>query len=107
MDDLISRSALLDEIESLSVHITGLRSGKGVLADCMKEYKKSVLRIIDEQPTAYDVGKVVAELEERKNEYELHSENAPDDISNVYRKGVMRGYEYSKDIVRKGGVKKK
>ena len=65
--DLISRSALIEEIESLTMQITGLRSGKGVLSECMKEYKKSILRIIDEQPTAYNVEKVMAELEERKN----------------------------------------
>lgn len=63
-----------------------------------------VHNIIDEQPTAYDPDKVVAELEERRSEYEIHSENAPDVASAVYRKGVMRGYEYSQDIVRKGDV---
>ena len=62
--DLISRSALIEEIESLTMQITGIRSGKGVLSECMKEYKKSILRIIEEQPTAYNVEKVVAELEE-------------------------------------------
>ena len=64
MGDLISRSALIEEIESLTMQITGIRSGKGVLSECMKEYKKSILRIIEEQPTAYDVEKVVEQLEE-------------------------------------------
>lgn len=59
MSDLISRKAVMEEIESLSVTITGLRSGKGALAEFMREYKKSVLRIIDEQPTAYNVDKVI------------------------------------------------
>lgn len=54
MSRLIDADTLIKEIESLSVHITGVRIGKGVLADSMKEYKKSVLRIIDEQPTASD-----------------------------------------------------
>lgn len=63
MSDLISRSAVMKEIESLSMRIIGLRAGKGALVEVMNEYKKSVLRIIDEQPTAYDVDAVVKELE--------------------------------------------
>ena len=42
---------LRDEIASLYVHVTGLRAGKGVLNEFMKQYRDSVLRIIDEQPT--------------------------------------------------------
>lgn len=104
MDDLISRSALLDEIESLQVHITGLRSGKGVLADCMKEYKKSVLRIIDEQPTAYDAEKVVAELEEMRNE---DSQGCKDVVGRKCFSYIDCGLcimDRAIDIVRKGGV---
>ncbi|MBQ8559068.1 MAG: hypothetical protein IJ439_03685 [Tyzzerella sp.] len=62
MDDLISRSALKQEIESLRMTITGLRAGKGILQKIMNEYRDSVLRIIDEQPTAYNVDKVVEEI---------------------------------------------
>lgn len=51
MSDLISRSALKEEIESLRVMVTGLRSGKGVLAEYAKHYKESVLKLIDEAPT--------------------------------------------------------
>lgn len=61
-DDLISRSALTEEIKSLEVKITGLRAGKGVLREYIKQYRESVLRIIDEQPTAYDVDAVVEQL---------------------------------------------
>ena len=105
MSDLISRSALLDEIESLSVHITGLRSGKDVLADCMKEYKKSVLRIIDEQPTAYDAEKVVAELEEAQEKLETDMwAKESNNWYGEYCNGMSEGYEKAIDIVRKGGV---
>ena len=38
--------------------------------------------------------------EERRIEYELSSIKAPDEVSTVYRKGVMRGYEYSRDLVK-------
>lgn len=57
-NDLISRSALVEEIDSLYMSITGLRSGKGVLLKFAEEYKKSVLKCIDEAPTAYDVDAV-------------------------------------------------
>lgn len=43
---------------------------------------------------------IVEKLEERRIEYELSSIKAPDEISTVYRKGVMRGYEYSRDLVK-------
>ena len=48
---LIDAQTLYDELSTLSVVVTGLRAGKGVLNDYMKEYRKSVLRVIDEQPT--------------------------------------------------------
>lgn len=50
MNDLISRKAVLEEVESLQVTITGLRAGKSVLQDFANEYRKSVLRIIQDAP---------------------------------------------------------
>lgn len=58
MKEYIERESLHDRIRSLSVTITGLRCGKGVLNEYMKQYRESVLRIVDEQPTA-DVVEVV------------------------------------------------
>lgn len=58
MKEYIERKSLQDEIRSLSMSITGLRCGKGVLGEYMKQYKESILRIVDEQPTA-DVIQVV------------------------------------------------
>lgn len=58
MKEYIERESLQDEIRSLSMSITGLRCGKGVLNEYMKQYRESVLRIVDEQPTA-DVISVV------------------------------------------------
>ena len=58
MKEYIERESLRDEIRSLSMLITGLRYGKGVLNEYMKQYRESVLRIVDEQPTA-DVVRVV------------------------------------------------
>lgn len=49
--DLISRKELAEEIESLRITFVGMRSGKTIVNQIMEEYKKSILRIIDEQPT--------------------------------------------------------
>ena len=65
MDDLISRSAVLEEIESLHITVTGLRAGKGILRHFAKEYKESVLRIINEQSTAYNVNEVMKKISEQ------------------------------------------
>lgn len=52
--DLISRKALMEEIGSLQMNITGLRAGKSVLQNYMEEYRKSVLKCIDDAPEVYD-----------------------------------------------------
>lgn len=51
MVELIKKDVLSEEIKSLSVNVTGLRAGKGVLSNYMKEYRNSVLRVIEEQQT--------------------------------------------------------
>ena len=48
---LIDANDLSEELSSLSVMINGLRAGKGVLNEFMKQFRESVLRIVDEQPT--------------------------------------------------------
>lgn len=47
----IDADMLTEEIKSLSVTVTGLRAGKGILNEFMNEYRKSVIRTIDEQPS--------------------------------------------------------
>ncbi|WP_419079232.1 hypothetical protein [Sellimonas intestinalis] len=61
-DDLISRKVLLDEVKSFRCSITGLRAGKGVLARAADEYRKSILKIIEDQPTEFDKEKVIEQL---------------------------------------------
>lgn len=51
---LIDADTLTEEIESLRCTLTGLRSGKGVLAHAVNEYRKSILQIIQDQPTEMD-----------------------------------------------------
>lgn len=66
-----------------------------------KKYKE----MLDSVPTAYDVEKVVEELEKRSNDvisnifaYE------EDDHTGIYNDGLSDGYDYSIDIVKRGGV---
>ena len=56
--EYIERGALAEEIESLSVTVTGIRCGKSYLNEIVKHYKNSIDRIINEQPAA-DVVEVV------------------------------------------------
>lgn len=58
MSDLISRSALIKKLESMS-------SDNDVRNNSHQFTYKELAYIICNQPTAYDVEKVVAELEEK------------------------------------------
>lgn len=61
-DDLISRKALLEELKEFKMSITG--SANAMALTMMDETKKSIMRIVDEQPTVYDKEKIVNRLEE-------------------------------------------
>ena len=61
-DDLISREALMKEIQSFRCSLTGLSEGKGAAVRVADEYRKSILQIIEEQPTAFDKEKVIEQL---------------------------------------------
>lgn len=47
----IDANVLAEETSSLHVRVTGLQAGKGVLEEYARQYRESMLRIIDEQPT--------------------------------------------------------
>lgn len=93
-DDLISRKTLLEEVRNFQCSITGLRAGKGVLARAADEYRKSILQIIEDQPTAFNKEEAIKEL---KGEIEL-----------VVHKPMVAGRYIKKgraiDIVEKGGI---
>lgn len=57
MGRAIDANVLADEIFSLRVRVTGLRAGKGALEEYERQYRESVLRIIDEQPTLPQLSK--------------------------------------------------
>ena len=83
MGELIDRQALIKQLKDENI-----------------PFNADINEIINIQPIAFDVANIVAKLEERRIEYELSSIKAPDEVSTVYRKGVMRGYEYSRDLVK-------
>ena len=95
MSDLISRSELLKEIEKYKFG--------AISNDAEREYiKKTILDFIICQPNAYDIGKVVEELEiERKTANNTYNSfNMDVDLGRVF------GLEKAIEIVKQGGVGK-
>lgn len=56
---LIDADLVLEELSGFSMRITGTDNAA---ITTMKETKKSIAKMVDEQPTAYDVDKVVERL---------------------------------------------
>ncbi len=97
MSRLIDADALIEEIKSLQVFVTGLRAGKGILNEYAKQYRESLLRIVDEQPTAYDVEKVVAELEKEKGKVFI-------DGKEMYQENYFIDIDRAIGMVKRGGA---
>lgn len=105
MNDLISRSQLLNDIA------TYLFSDKCNLDRLGRDLRE----IIDNQPTAYDIDKVVEELKAIKEdalaEYNMgeynHDNNIGNSIAENYRKDMNEGrcfaYDDAIEIVKVGG----
>ena len=95
MSDLISRSELLEEIKSLSIVL----NGKQIFSD---DAKDTILRIINEQPTAYSVDNVVKELEELKMRYFLTIDNTGDEKSDFAYENVGNALDKAIEIIKAG-----
>ena len=74
-------------------------------SDFAKDTREAAQKLINEQPTAYDVDKVVEKLERLSNDvisnifcYE------EDDHTGIYNDGLSDGYEKSVEIVKSGGL---
>lgn len=85
---LIDADKLLEELNSFSMRITG--SANAMALAVMHETKKSIAKMVDEQPTAYDVDKVVEQMEE----YVKESSNVD------YNRAMIEAME----IVKSGGI---
>lgn len=97
---LIDADMLMKEIQSFRCSITGLRAGKGVLAHAADEYRKSILQIIDDQPTAFDKEKVIADLAKCKES----AEEIWSAIDSEQDFGETMAYMNAIRVVEKGGL---
>lgn len=96
-DDLISRKTLMEEIQSFRCSITGLRAGKGVLAHAADEYRKSILQIIEDQPTAFNKENVIEQIREKVSDCYL-------EYCGKYNNCLQCRADEAVKIVEKGGL---
>ena len=109
MSDLISRSQLLKKFNDTGIQITFDLPVEEILGDdvdiddftmlvqdAIQAYKNMVIGTIKEQPTAYNVDKVLIELDEQTN---LHNISEASDYWTW-----ITAMEKAIDIVKRGGV---
>ncbi|MBQ4523565.1 MAG: hypothetical protein IJA10_11540 [Lachnospiraceae bacterium] len=100
MGDLISRSALIEALDKR------YNEKKEIVPDNLAEGFMQVEKLIKEQPTAYDVKKVVAELEQQAEQYRRrgfeHEQKGYSKIADKYY-GKQCSYLHAIEIVRNGG----
>lgn len=104
MGDLISRSAL---IESIINHGNDIKSDVPMIEDIYQTAHKHIIDLVEIQPTAYDVEKVVAELEEEReiayadfDEYAYKYELDLTDNDDWFYRGLSRAM----NVVKRGGA---
>lgn len=97
---LIDADMLIEKIEKIALEVEqqtqGRRNGKTLAQGILFGFgamRKTVL----EQPTAYDVDKVVEQLETEDSKIEIQYENN-------YEKGLLDGIWKAIEIVKGGGV---
>ena len=101
MSDLISRDALIKELEDMC---------NGQLIGNPNVTLVSFGDVIDkvfEQPTAFDVEKVVEKMEEMSLEYAINGQQFSEDGWDNHAKreyGISKAYDKAIEIVRKGGI---
>lgn len=80
-------------------------TGERRMSEMVCKIIQHCIEVAEEQPTAYDVEKVVEQLEEQERFYETSSDCDSLELpQNAYYKGMVKGFTYSRNIVRKGGV---
>ena len=100
MSDLISRSELIKVLKD--------RATNEAIMGYMTAYDvtNSIIDEVEEQPTAYSVDKVVAELEELKMRYFLTIANTGDEKSDFAYENVGNALDKAIEIVKHGVVGK-
>ena len=117
MSDLISRSELLKAFNNKNVQITfdlpveevlgedvDLDDFAMLVQDAIQAYKKMVIDTIRNQPTAYDIDKVVEELRENASRY-TKKYTTPYG-NNGYKDTKAISIHKAIEIVKQGGVRK-
>lgn len=87
--DLISKSTLLEDIRNSITECSGIMDW---------------LKLIDRQPTAYNVDKVVEQLEDEKRIAFLTLANTGDKVKDAVYDEVMAYLKTAIEIVKAGGV---
>ena len=102
MDDLISKSALIDV---LKVHFDShfREDGELLYSDhiCTSDDVVDLINLVENQPTAYDIDKVVEELYEERTEI-LLSNDYECEIINY----CINNFDDANEIVKQGGIRK-
>lgn len=107
MSDLISRSEL---INALKVHFDSCfrEDGELLYSDhiCTSDDVVDLIKLVENQPTAYDVDNVIEQLETKENEAILKAPNTSDLQNPDYQKWMMKSYGFKEaiEIVKQGGV---
>lgn len=91
---LIDADRLSEELNNFSMRITG--SANALALSVMYETKKSIAKIIDEQPTAYDVEKIMAKLNSEANRWEESGKEYGDQRE----LGIAEAYRMASKIVK-------
>lgn len=91
MSRLIDADAL---IETIIQHGKNVKCGEPILNDLYQEAHKHIIDLVEIQPTAFDVEKVVAELGKIKGHYGYFGSEECEYVS----------YDNAIDIVKRGGV---
>ena len=100
---LIDADLLTEEIKSLRCTLIGLRAGKGIPARAADEYQKSILQIIEQQPTAFDKEKVIAQIKEESHAENLEWTGTSGEVYYHYLEKIIEEEEVLR-IVEKGGI---
>ena len=102
MSRLIDADKLIEDLNNITLEmdlsqLQKLESVQQLIKRVTFNVHTIMMAHIDEQPTAYDIEKVVAELEEK-------SDDIPIQYEDNYEKGFDDGIGYAIDTVRKGGI---
>ena len=104
MSDLISRSELLKQLVTKPKYSISVPKRFEALKDLITYHHEKVIEVIKDMPTAYDVDKVVAELEENAGRYT--KKYVTPYGNNGYRDTKAISVNRVIEIVKQGGIEK-